>query len=83
MVTTEQINHFSTGDGMCVKVLVEVFYHTCFEVEISKHSSIFDALDSAANSAKESEFLTAKANLLTLDIAHFQSQFIYKKMIHK
>ena len=68
---------------MCVEMEVEIFYHVSFVLKISEHTSILDALDSAAYFAQQPEFLATEINLLTLKVCHFQSKFTDKEMIHE
>ena len=68
---------------MGVKVLLEIFNNAGLEEEISDNIAFFDTLNCAGNFAKDSELLSTIVEFLTLNICHFQFEFIDKEMVDK
>ena len=67
---------------MRVKVLIQVLDNTRRKMKVTVGSPVLDTLYCDRNSTKKSEFHTTEAELLALQICHFDSQFSYQKMIN-
>ena len=67
LVSTEQGCSLNSGDTMSVKMLIQVFYDTCFQMEVTHDTSINHALHRATYLSEQSQFLSRKTNFLTLD----------------
>ena len=68
---------------MGVKVMSEVFNNAGLEEKITNYVSLFDTLNRTGNFAKDSKLLSTIAEFLTLNICHFQLEFIDKEMVDK
>ena len=68
---------------MCVKVKVEVFDDTGFEVEIAKNGTVFNTLHGTTYFSQKAKFLSTENDFLALDIRHLDSELFHKMMVNK
>ena len=63
-------------------MLGKMLNDTGAKMEIAKKVSVDDALNSAVNFAQHSQFISAKTDLLALDIRHFETHFHDEEMVN-
>ena len=72
----------NTGHTMSVKMLGKMLNDTGAEMEVAKKVAVDNALNSAVNFAKHSQFISAETDFLALDIRHFETHFHDEEMVN-